>query len=226
MTGKKYRPLHVSKPILIMFYRYAANKSVVRASVGPLTDSDGGTINEPQKIVETLLLQYKFVFSNPVRDKIIKSPMNFLLQGTDCTSKLTGVTLSKDNIEEAIKEMATTSTAGSDHFPAVLLKRCANELSVPFVSLYTFSLESSIILKQLKTANITPIHKGGSKTEAKNYRPVALTYHIIKVLERIIAKKIAQYLERNNKMNQDQHGFRTARSCVSQLLAHHEKKQY
>ncbi|KAG0710817.1 hypothetical protein GWK47_022002 [Chionoecetes opilio] len=47
------------------FYKYAANKSVMRASVGPLTDSDGRTINEPKEIVEELLLQYKSVFSNP-----------------------------------------------------------------------------------------------------------------------------------------------------------------
>ena len=38
------------------FYKYAANKSIVRTSVGPLTDSEGRTINEPQEIVEAPLL--------------------------------------------------------------------------------------------------------------------------------------------------------------------------
>ena len=104
-----------------------------------------------------------------MKNKIINSPMDFFHEGTDCTSKLTNVTLNRDNIEEAIKDMATNSSPGPDHFPAVLLKRCAKELNVSLLSLYIFSLESSLIPKQLKSANITPIHKGESKTEAKNY---------------------------------------------------------
>ncbi len=33
---------------------------------------------------------------------------------------------------------------------------------------------------------------------------------------------MATYLEQSNRMNEDQHGFRTGRSCLSQLLAHYE----
>ena len=33
----------------------------------------------------------------------------------------------------------------------------------------------------LKTANIIPIHKGGSRGIPKNYRPIALTSHLIKL---------------------------------------------
>ena len=37
-----------------------------------------------------------------------------------------------------------------------------------------------------------------------------------------MVKKMSMFLEENNLMNKDQHGFRTGRSCLSQLLAHHE----
>ena len=135
---------------------------------------------------------------------------------------MSDIILSRHNIEAAIKEISINSAAGPDNFPALLLSRCAKELSAPLLFLYRNSLNSGIIPKQLKNARITPIYKGGSKAEAKNYRPIALTSHIIKVLERIIAKNMAQYLEQNNKMNQDQHGFRTGHSCLSQLLTHYE----
>ena len=148
------------------FYKYAANKSIVRASVGPLTDSEGRTINEPQEIVEALLLQYKSVFSDPVIDKRINSPVDFFCQNTDCTSKLTDINFSRYDIEEATKEVATNSAAGPDHFPAILLKSCAKELSAPLFIFYRNSLDTSIIPKQLKNANITPIHKEGSRAEA------------------------------------------------------------
>lgn len=204
------------------FYKYAASKSIVRARVGPLTDSDGRTVHEAQEVVEVLLRQYESAFSTPRKKHVIDSPEDFFRQIPDCTSQLTDIPLNRRDIEEAINEISNNSAAGPDHFPAVLLRHCATELSVPLLSLYKNSLQCGIIPKPLKCARITPIHKGGSKMEAKNYRPVALTSHITKVLERIIAKNMAQYLEENNLMNKDQHGFRTGRSCLSQLLAHYE----
>ena len=75
----------------------------------------------------------------------------------------------------------------------------------------------------LKQAIITPIYKGGSRNLPKNYRPVALTSHLIKILEKILAKNIHQFLETHQKINPKQHGFRSGRSCFSQLLKHHNK---
>ena len=75
----------------------------------------------------------------------------------------------------------------------------------------------------MKSATITPIHKGGDKGEPKNYRPIALTSHIIKLFEKVVRKNIVNFMEANDLYNEGQHGFRSGRSCISQLLAHHEK---
>ena len=74
----------------------------------------------------------------------------------------------------------------------------------------------------MKTANITPIYKGGDKCLAKNYRPIALTSHIMKIFEKVLKKFIVSHIERNGLFNDTQHGFRAGRSCLSQLLDHHE----
>ena len=72
-------------------------------------------------------------------------------------------------------------------------------------------------------AFITPILKpGGVKTLPISYRPVSLTSHLSKTFERIIRKSLVNYLEANKKMNINQHGFRQERSCLSQLLEHHD----
>ena len=39
-----------------------------------------------------------------------------------------------------------------------------------------------------KTAAVVPIHKGGSKSDSANYRPVSLTSVIMKIFERIMRK--------------------------------------
>ena len=67
-----------------------------------------------------------------------------------------------------------------------------------------------------------PIYKGGSRGEARNYRPVALTSHIIKVFEKVLRNHIVAHMEENNLLNPGQHGFRAGRSCLSQLLSHVE----
>ena len=69
---------------------------------------------------------------------------------------------------------------------------------------------------------ITPIHKRGSKGLPKQYRPVVLTFHLIKIFERILHARITQHLQDITVFNEGQHGFRRGRSCLSQLLLHYE----
>ena len=68
--------------------------------------------------------------------------------------------------------------------------------------------------------NETLLYKGGFRNLPKNYRPVAFTSHLIKILENILGKNIHQFLETHQKMNPKHHGFRSGRSCLSQLLEH------
>ena len=69
---------------------------------------------------------------------------------------------------------------------------------------------------------IIPIFKKDNKAKAENYRPVSLTAHIIKIMERVLRVKIINYIETNNILSNEQYGFRQGRSCMSQLINHYE----
>ena len=127
------------------------------------------------------------------------------------------------DIIDAIKTIPQNSSGGPDEFPAILLKQCSKSLAHPLQLLYIASLKTGEIPIDLKRAIITPMYKGGSRNLPKNYRPVALTSHLIKILEKILAQNIHQFLEMHQKINPKQHGFRSGRSCLSQLLEHHNK---
>lgn len=116
--------------------------------------------------------------------------------------------------------MNTYSAAGPDGIPAVLMRQCASTVSTPLQLLWRKSLDAGDIPSLLKHGKITPIYKNGPRTEPKNYRPVALTSHVIKIFERMVVKQITKYLEEESLYNIGQHGFRSGRSCVSQLLQH------
>ena len=61
----------------------------------------------------------------------------------------------------------------------------------------------------LKTANTVPIHKGGSRGLPKQYRPV-----------KVVRNHLVSYLQEHDLLNPCQHGFRSGRSCLSQLISH------
>ena len=70
----------------------------------------------------------------------------------------------------------------------------------------------------MKKVNFTPIVKKGDRSCVENYRPVSLTVLFGKTMERIIKKKIEEYLKSNNIITRTQHGFTSGRSCLSNLL--------
>ena len=128
--------------------------------------------------------------------------------------------LNPDDLELACSELKCSSASGPDGFPSSVLKECKKELKLPLYYLWKESLNQGVIPPDLLLAQICPIHKGGSRAVPANYRPVALTSHLIKVFERVVRRALIQYLESTGKIPDNQHGFREKRSTLTQLLSH------
>ena len=116
--------------------------------------------------------------------------------------------------------MKGDSAPGPDGIPVLLLKACSQQLSKPIRLLWQESISSGIVPSFYKKAYVSPLYKKGSRAEAPNYRPVSLTSHIIKIYERVLRKVMIKYLEENNILSCKQHGFRSGRSCLTQMLSH------
>ena len=197
------------------FYSYAKKHSTTPSTIGPLEGADGETTDDPLAMAEILNEQYASVFS---------SPMVATIEANDAPNLRTeDLDFSEHNVMEAIDDLSANSAAGPDRFPALLLKKCKSSLAKPLCNLWRRSLDSGFIPALLKSSNITPIHKGGPRQQPKNYRPVALTSHLIKVFEKLMRNHIVQFIETNTLMNPNQHGFRAGRSCLSQLLHHFDQ---
>ena len=81
-------------------------------------------------------------------------------------------------------------------------------------------MDKGSIPHDLLLVQISPVHKGGNRTDPGQYRPVALTSHLTKLYERVVRKALIQHLEKNNLLPDTQHGFRQHRSTLTQLLSH------
>ena len=84
-------------------------------------------------------------------------------------------------------------------------------------------LNNGVTPEDLKIAHIITIFKDGHQGLASNYRPIALTSHLIKIFEKIVRNGMVKYMDKNNLFNDSQHGFRIGRSCLTQLLSHFDK---
>lgn len=216
---KEHKAVSAIKTNSKFFYSYAKSFSSVKVTVGPLIDATSQIVSCPVKMAQMLSEQYKKVFSIPIQ------PMEDavdIFPDTDYSEqpRLCDIPFDEDDIIEAIDEIPHSSAAGPDRFPVLLLKNCKNSIAKPLYMIWRRSLDTGEIPQMLKTANIVPIHKGGSRGSPANYRPVALTSHLIKIFEKVLRKWIVSYMEENNLFNPTQHGFRSGRSCLSQLLAH------
>ena len=74
-----------------------------------------------------------------------------------------------------------------------------------------------------KVADIVPIFKKGQRNLAANYRLVSLTSVVSKVMESILRDHMWSFLESNDALSQEQHGFTQGWSCLTNLVETVEK---
>ena len=92
---------------------------------------------------------------------------------------LTDIEINETIIIDAINKLSSTSAAGPDGTPSLLLINCAAELAPALKLLFTQSLMHGFIPASFKRAAITPVFKSSKKSPC-NYRAISLLT-IIKV---------------------------------------------
>ena len=194
------------------FYSYARSKLKTRSEIGPLYDGSGGVTANSEKMSNLFADQFDSAFSQPRNIELDFSNVP--------PATISDFEFSPLHISEAINEISAHSAAGPDRFPAFFLRECKEELALPLFIIWRRSLDTGEIPDLSKMSVITPIYKGDDKQLPKNYRPVALTSHLIKTFEKLIRAALLSFIESHNLFNPNQHGFRAGRSCLSQLIQH------
>jgi hypothetical protein len=209
------------------FYAYGRARQKTKARVGPFLDAATGIPNpDPDYAAKILSEQYTSVFTSPRPEYLVDNLEEFFSGGAEWRQQHQGMPLLKDiqfskqDIEWACNELKSSSSPGPDGVPSLLLKTASKELCHPLFLLWRASMDQGIIPPDLLLVLISPVHKGGSRGLPANYRPVALTSHIVKMFERVVRRQLVKHLEDNDLIPDGQHGFRAKRSCLTQLLSY------
>ena len=115
----------------------------------------------------------------------------------------------------------------------ILLKNIKNQIAAPLERVFNMSLEQGIFPDLMKKAEVIPLYKGRERDLHMNYRPISLLLTISKILEKLMYKRMYEFLDGNNQFYNSQYGFRSKHSCenaISELIGHvvkgHEKKEH
>lgn len=171
---------------------------------------NGKCITDPQDKAEALNDQF-FTFFTDENDSIPNPDFIHYPQIGDLYFSTEGIT-------NLMNKLPIYKSAGPDNIPNFILKVCSTVIAPVLQVIFTQSLMNHTLPTEWLSANIVPIFKKGSRNLGCNYRPISLTSSCCKLMEHIIFRFIMDHLDRNNIINKNQHGFRRAHSCQSQLL--------
>eukprot|EP00116_Pleurobrachia_bachei_P004850 sb/3465112/ len=200
-----------------VFFSYAKSLNRLDSTIKLLFDPDGCAVTDPAGMADLLQSKFSSSFSDPnaeglqftAPETVPQFPFPDMLQ-TDIHAEIITV----------LKDLKPSSGSGPDGIPALLLKHCCVELATPLSMIWKKSLEERTVPVFYKRATILPLHKKGPTSDPGNYRPISLTSHVVKCFERVVRKHFVDYVENNNLLSPNQHGFRSGKSCLTQLLDH------
>lgn len=110
-------------------------------------------------------------------------------------------------------------TPGEDGITNNMIKNAPDEAKACLRQLFEMCLRKGYFPSQWKTSVVLVLPKPNrvDYNLTSSYRPISLTSHLSKLLEKIVNTDLMNYLETNDLLDDAQHGFRKGRSTISAL---------
>jgi endonuclease/exonuclease/phosphatase (EEP) superfamily protein YafD len=127
------------------------------------------------------------------------------------------------NITKLIDKIKPDVAVGDDTINARLIKDAKATIVPILTQIINIGYKRAIFPDIMKNTIIKAIHKKNCTDDIANYRPLSILPTLSKIFERAAANQIIAYLENNNKINRNQHAYRSKHStitCLVEVLDH------
>jgi hypothetical protein len=175
------------------------------SSIPPLIDSNGIVITTPNQKAD--LLAKVFSSNSIIDDTNVQTPIV-----PPATHFMPKITFLVRHTRRFLSSLDPSKSAGPDGIPGIVLKNCAPELAPILNKLFQLCYDQGTCPNSWKIAHVVPIPKKGDHSNPSNYRPIAITSIICKIMESIINEFLLNHLESHKLIHDHQYGFRKARS--------------
>ena len=122
---------------------------------------------------------------------------------------------------ELKNEIRNMDPLNYDNISNKIVKSAAKKISKPLTHIFISKFQTGVIPEKLKLAIVTPIFKAGEKNKFENYRPISVLSCFSKLLEKLMYKRLIDFIDKNQILLKHQHGFRKNRStelAISELV--------
>ena len=194
------------------FFGYVNSRKPVRARLGPLR-TDQGMVTSDAGVANEFNRYFASVFTAG-EDDDIPAP-DIIYDGED---RLLEIQCTEEEIANKVGKLDPSKAPGSDGFLPKVLKSTKAGVVPHLLQIFNKSLEEGEVPDDMRMADVTPIHKKGPVDLTENFRPISLTSVPGRILESIVKDNMVVHLEQHNLITDSQHGFRSGRSCLTNLL--------
>ena len=198
------------------------NRSKKKVGIKKLIDNNGNIINTPNAIAESFNDYFANVASNlkeNINNRTEQGPVNayqeYLKEPVPNSMYVREV--EPGEVYSIIKNFKNKATLDSK-ISALKIANTSFNFTHTLAKIINSSFSEGVFPTQHKTARVAPVHKGGTKTDVTNYRPISLLTSFSKIYEKLMHNRIMDFLESNNSLFDMQYGFRPGRSCEHALL--------
>ena len=139
-----------------------------------------------------------------------------LIPKTD--AKLDQTIIAEQEVIDMLETLNVHKASGLGGISNKMMKCVAKAIAKPLTSLYNRLLKHNHFPNIYKYSHVISLHKKGERFLPSNYRPVALLSNVGKGMERIIFKRIYNFLSDNNLLYKYQSGFVPGHSTTHHLI--------
>ena len=120
---------------------------------------------------------------------------------------------------DIINTLKTGKSIGPNSIPIKLLKILSPHISSPLSQIVNESFLSGIFPEKLQLAKVIPLFRKGCPMMVSNYRPISLLSVFSKISEKLMYKRLYNFLELNTILYNLQFGFRASHSMNHALIS-------
>ena len=182
-------------------------------------DKEGKNVKEESRVAETIneyFIEKVEQLKKGIDKSLVEDPLVRLKERMkDNKTKLEFNTITQKQLTKHLKKLNKKKSSGLDGLSQENLLLGATNLVAPLTLIVNQSIVEGEFPKEWKEAVVTPILKKGNPQLLSNYRPVSCLPAASKVLEIVVCSQLSEYLESNNLLPSNQHGFRPRRSTMT-----------
>ena len=125
----------------------------------------------------------------------------------------------KEEILKIINSIDQTKSTGPNSIPNKILNCVTEKIALILSKIFNISIRKGKYIEDLKLVKVVPIFKNkGSPFEAGNFRPISLLSNIDKIFEKLVHKRMINFLEAKKILYKNQFGFRHKSSTTDSLI--------